>query len=55
MASIIVGKAADEPAYWSNELGWVGDRQSATIFETTDGLNLPFGGAWQAASQTTPE
>lgn len=55
MASIIVAKAADEPAYWSNELGWVEDRASATVFASRDGLNLPIGGAWKPAHQNLTE
>ena len=35
--------ASDGAGYWSNEFGWVADRQYATVFSRTDSetMNLP--------------
>lgn len=38
---VIVGVDAGRPAFWSNTLGWVTDRESADVFQTTEGVRLP--------------
>ena len=39
----------DDQDYWSNQIGWVWDKDSATMFadEEIQLLNLPIGGHWE--------
>lgn len=39
----------DPSMYWSNSMGWVGHRKSATVFsdKERDRFNLPMEGYWE--------
>jgi hypothetical protein len=45
----------DRITYWSNELGWVGNRSDATVFNREDKaeMNLPLGGNWIEANKSS--
>ena len=38
---VIVGVDGGRPAFWSNTVGWIDDRESADVFQTTEGVRLP--------------
>lgn len=42
-------RSVDGHGYWSNEFGWVGFKEQATLFtdEETQKLHLPDGGRWE--------